>query len=67
MKLTDSETDILIKSPGRINIIGEHIDYNGGHVLPAAIDKHITLKFKKTNSTTCNIYSANFKSSFSIA
>ncbi|RZJ84033.1 MAG: galactokinase, partial [Chryseobacterium sp.] len=32
---------ILVKSPGRINIIGEHTDYNNGFVLPGAIDKAI--------------------------
>lgn len=60
------ESEICIESPGRINLIGEHIDYNGGHVLPAAIDKKITLKFRKNNSQFCQIYSANFKSSFQI-
>jgi galactokinase len=33
------EEPVVIKSPGRINIIGEHTDYNDGFVLPAAIDK----------------------------
>lgn len=34
---------ILVQSPGRVNLIGEHTDYNGGFVLPAAINKHIYL------------------------
>ena len=65
-KIQNSNYDIIIKSPGRINLIGEHIDYNGGFVLPAAIDKKITLSFKKNNSEFCNIYSSNFKNGFEI-
>ncbi len=30
---------ILVEASGRINLIGEHVDYNGGSVLPASIDK----------------------------
>lgn len=33
----------LFQAPGRLNIIGEHVDYCGGPVLPAAIDRHIVL------------------------
>ena len=33
----------MILTPGRVNLIGEHTDYNMGYVLPAAIDKAIYL------------------------
>ena len=38
---------IQVKSPGRVNLIGEHTDYNGGYVLPCALNLSITLLFKK--------------------
>jgi len=37
--------DLTVESPGRINLIGEHTDYNLGFVMPTAIDKKIILKF----------------------
>jgi galactokinase len=39
--------DLIVESPGRINLIGEHTDYNLGYVMPTAIDKKITLKLQK--------------------
>lgn len=42
-------------APGRINLIGEHTDYNDGFVLPAAIDKSVTLFIASNNSDTCTI------------
>lgn len=41
---------LLIKSPGRVNLIGEHTDYNEGFVLPAAVDKCIILAISKNDS-----------------
>ncbi len=45
-----SEPLILI-APGRINLIGEHTDYNEGFVLPASIDKHIVFAVAKNNES----------------
>jgi galactokinase len=42
LELFDTEP-ILVRSPGRINLIGEHTDYNDGYVMPAAIDRDIVV------------------------
>jgi galactokinase len=47
--------DKIVLSPGRINIIGEHIDYNDGYVLPAAINKIVCFAFEINNSNTADI------------
>ena len=45
----------IFLSPGRINIIGEHVDYNDGFVLPAAINKYICFAVSKNTTTECAI------------
>lgn len=59
--------DVLVVSPGRINLIGEHIDYNGGHVLPAAINKQIKIYFRRNNTRRCNVWSKNFDNGYSFS
>ncbi|WP_036386629.1 galactokinase [Muricauda sp. MAR_2010_75] len=55
--------DLEVSSPGRVNLIGEHTDYNDGFVLPAAIDKSITMRFRVNGSNTrCTIKSKGFDS-----
>lgn len=56
----------IVVSPGRINIIGEHIDYNDGYVLPAAIDKVICFAIEKTNSASSTIVAIDLDESFEI-
>ena len=47
-------------SPGRINLIGEHTDYNGGFVLPAAVDKGISLAIAPNGTSVVNAYSMDY-------
>lgn len=56
---------VLIQSPGRINLIGEHTDYNDGFVLPAAIDKYIFFAIADNKTNNVNIFSFDFNDSLS--
>jgi len=52
---------LLIFSPGRINLIGEHTDYNDGFVFPASISKGIVLAIQKSDSEKSQVYALNKK------
>jgi galactokinase len=56
---------LLVVAPGRINLIGEHTDYNNGFVMPAAVDKHIAFAVTSNESDQFNFYSLDFNESFS--
>lgn len=65
-KAFSTEPEHIFLSPGRINIIGEHVDYSDGFVLPAAIDKYICFAVEKTgNSDVCTFFAKDFNESFS--
>ena len=57
----------LYFSPGRINIIGEHIDYNDGFVMPAAINKGIYLAIALNGSSVINFYAADLDEQLSVS
>ncbi len=51
----------LFTAPGRINIIGEHTDYNGGFVLPGAVDKAISMAILPTGNNTVTLCSLDYE------
>ncbi|HRQ49713.1 MAG TPA: galactokinase family protein, partial [Agriterribacter sp.] len=59
------ETPLLFRSPGRINIIGEHTDYNEGFVLPAAIDRAAYVAISKRNDDSIQLASIAFNETYS--
>lgn len=58
------ENYLVVSSPGRINLIGEHTDYNEGFVFPAAIDKGIITAIGKSDSETCSAVAYDLKEQF---
>ena len=62
-----AEQPFIFRSPGRINILGEHTDYNEGFVLPAAIDKNIYVAISKRPDNQINLFAGDFSESFSIS
>ncbi|MGB5645612.1 MAG: galactokinase [Muriicola sp.] len=58
-------TPLMVFSPGRINLIGEHTDYNLGYALPAAIDMGIVMAVQQSKETFCTAIAVDKDEKFS--
>ncbi|MBI5824665.1 MAG: galactokinase [Chloroflexi bacterium] len=57
----NSESQIIVRAPGRVNLIGEHTDYNDGFVLPIAIDRAIWLALRPRHDGQVHIHSLDMQ------
>jgi galactokinase len=65
--MNTSANDVMILSPGRVNLLGEHVDYNDGLVLPAAIDREVTLHGHALETPTIKLHATDLNETVSIA
>ena len=56
---------LMVAAPGRVNLIGEHTDYNNGFVLPGAVDKRIYVAIAKNGSDSVNVFAKQFNEALS--
>ncbi|MDF2187001.1 galactokinase [Paraflavitalea sp. CAU 1676] len=56
---------LVIAAPGRVNLIGEHTDYNEGFVLPGAVDKKMYVAMAENDTDTINVYANQFNETYS--
>ncbi len=62
-----ADAPLIVRSPGRINIIGEHTDYNDGFVLPAAIDKAAWVAISLRNDEQIHLLAHDLHETFNIS
>src|SRR5690348_4384306 len=65
-RIFETEPAVEVVSPGRINVIGEHTDYNDGFVLPAAIDKYGHVVASTRNDDLISLFAVQFDEKFDV-
>ena len=60
-QLFNTTASFVVQSPGRINLIGEHTDYNNGFVLPAAIDKSVQVAIAKRKDGAIHMHAIDLQ------
>jgi len=62
-RIYDRNPELVVLAPGRVNLIGEHTDYNDGFVFPTAIDRNIGIVAARNNRSLIRAYSVDFAES----
>src|SRR5436309_11125454 len=53
------EPEVVARAPGRVNLIGEHTDYNDGFVLPVAIDMDVLVAMRRRQDRSAKVFAVN--------
>ncbi len=62
-ELYGTSPDLIVRAPGRVNLIGEHTDYNDGFVFPAAIDRDVMAAASLRSDSQIRVFALNFNQS----
>jgi galactokinase len=62
-RIFGTRPEVVVRAPGRVNLIGEHTDYNDGFVLPAAIDRYIGFAGRRRAGRQVRAHSVDFQDS----